>query len=78
MTSPNIEQTRKLAEDMIGTACMQDPEVQAEERGFVLCTATFDDIAFVCTCCEWVCSQDECNEDASGQWICDDCKRDEG
>lgn len=72
-TAKDKELTEKLAYEMIGTPGMTDPSTAAEELGFKLDTEIFDSIVFICTCCEWVCSQDECNEDASGQWVCDQC-----
>lgn len=70
---------RQVAKSLLGT-CDATLETTLEKLGLppeLESNSAFlygvDELVFECTCCGWWCSQDECNEDANNQWICDDC-----
>lgn len=73
-----IALAEETAHDLIGT-CQSVASLGSEiEDAFDDSTfcARFDELAFECTRCSWWCSQDECNENSVGQWVCDDCADD--
>lgn len=69
--------TIALAEGLVGTAAMWAPHTHAESEGFALDCEAFDQVAFICACCDWYCSADEANETSGGELICDECEAEE-
>lgn len=73
---------RELAQkavDQLNGTCRSFAELGEEyeegENNSLFC-AVVDEQIFCCTTCNWWCEQSECNEDDSGQWVCDECKDD--
>lgn len=72
---PKFEHVRALAESLIGTCHMSDPEELEDWSMEEL--REFDSLCFSCTNCGWWCDAEECH-DHNDEWVCAECFDDLG